>query len=203
MAIMRRRAIFLDKDGTLIPDIPYNADPDKISWYSDVPGNLIRLSDAGFKLIVVTNQPGVAKGFFHEAKINSVKAKMAEMFSDAGVELLDFYYCPHHPDGIISEFAKICSCRKPMPGLLLKAAVQHSIDLDSSWMVGDILNDVECGNRAGCKTVLINNGNETEWVKGKYRSPDYITDSFQKAVDSILSMEESEECHGNKKRILQ
>jgi histidinol-phosphate phosphatase family protein len=150
----RRRAVFLDKDGTLIADVPYNVDPRRIRFLPGVLDGARRLHAAGYRLVVVTNQPGVALGFFEAAALDAVEAALRDAFSAAGAPLAGFFYCPHHPSGHVRPYAAACGCRKPMPGLLHAAARTLDIDLAGSWMVGDILNDVEAGRRAGCRTVL-------------------------------------------------
>jgi D-glycero-D-manno-heptose 1,7-bisphosphate phosphatase len=181
------KAIFLDKDGTLIPDIPYNINPELITLMPDAIGGLKQLTEEGYLLIIVTNQAGVARGYFTEDKLSNVERRINYLLKEQGIRLSGFYYCAHHPQGTINEYIKDCDCRKPEPGMLLKAAKEHHIDLSASWMIGDILNDVEAGNRAGCKTVLINNGNETEWIAGPLRSPTYISNSINQAAEDILS----------------
>jgi D-glycero-D-manno-heptose 1,7-bisphosphate phosphatase len=180
------KAIFLDKDGTLIPDIPYNVDPALIFLQEDAVEGLKTLSQNGYLLIIISNQAGVAKGYFSEDKLQGVHHRMKELFKQHELVLDGFYYCPHHTEGIVKEYVKDCNCRKPMPGMILQAAKDFDIDLSQSWMVGDILNDVEAGNRAGCKTVLIDNGNETEWVQGEYRTPDYTCKNINEAAGNIL-----------------
>ena len=180
------KAVFIDKDGTLIPDIPYNTDPELIRLNDEAAPGLIKLQNAGFLIIVITNQSGIARGLFTERELEPVKSKIRMLLSGSGIQLSGFLYCPHHPDGKIKEFALDCECRKPKPGLLLQAALKFNIDLRGSWMLGDILNDVEAGNRAGCKTVLIDNGGETEWQIGDYREPKYIAANINQAADYIL-----------------
>ncbi|MES2265907.1 MAG: HAD family hydrolase [Bacteroidota bacterium] len=180
------KAIFLDKDGTLIPDIPYNVDPDKITLQDEAISGLRKMEDNGFKLIIISNQSGVARGYFTEDKLQAVTSKMEELFNDNGLKLSGFYYCPHHPEGTVVGYSKECDCRKPLPGMLLRAATHHQISLQDSWMIGDILNDVGAGNRAGCKTVLIDNGNETEWVEGVFRKPTFIAKTINEAAEHIL-----------------
>src|SRR4051812_44705234 len=158
-----RKAVFLDKDGTLIPDIPYNVDPSRIILEGGALEGLKLLGDAGFALLLVSNQPGVAHGYFRERDLLAVGERIGDLLGAAGVRLEGFYYCPHHPEGSVPEYSRVCDCRKPKIGLLLKAERDYGLDLSRSWMVGDILNDVEAGNRAGCGTVLIDNGHETEW----------------------------------------
>jgi D-glycero-D-manno-heptose 1,7-bisphosphate phosphatase len=168
-----QKAVFLDKDGTLIHDVPYNVDPAKITLASGAMEGLQRIQEMGYLLIVVTNQAGIAKGYFSEEALTGVQLKISELLSAAKVRLDGFYYCPHHPEGSVAPYSRACACRKPMPGLLWQAAKDFHVDLSRSWMIGDILNDVEAGKRAGCRTILIDNGNETEWRLNQFRTPDY------------------------------
>jgi len=174
--MMQKKAVFIDKDGTLIPDIPYNVDPEKITLCTGAAEGLKLLSRHGYACIIVSNQPGIALGKFGEKELDAVKAKIAYLLQQHGIPLSGFYYCPHHPS------KSSCACRKPMPGLLLRALEDHHLDTQQCWMIGDILHDVEAGNRAGCKTILIDNGNETEWEKGAYRKPDYIAKDLKTAA---------------------
>jgi len=172
-----RAAVFLDKDGTLVEDVPFNVDPERIRLTPGAAEALAALHGAGFALAVVSNQPGVAGGLFPESALEGVWARLTELL--APVPLAGFYHCPHGPaDG--------CACRKPAPGLLRRAAAELGIDLGRSWMVGDILNDVEAGRRAGCRTVLIDNGNETEWIRGVDREPHYRVRDIREAARVIL-----------------
>ncbi|MGN6639938.1 MAG: D-glycero-alpha-D-manno-heptose-1,7-bisphosphate 7-phosphatase [Mucilaginibacter sp.] len=179
-------AVFIDKDGTLIHDIPYNVDPDLIVLQDNSIEGLKDLQESGYKLIVVSNQSGVACGYFSEEALAVVEKKLRSLLGRHGIMLSGFYYCPHYVHGIIHEYAVDCYCRKPMPGMLLHAAEVNNIDLTSSWMIGDILNDVEAGNRAGCKTILIDNGNETEWQTGEFRTPTVSCHNINEAADCIL-----------------
>lgn len=181
------KAVFWDKDGTLIPDIPYNVDPTFITLYPDAGKSLARLRNAGFQLFIVSNQAGIAQGRFTEEALPAVWRQLSTLLKPFGAEPDGFYYCPHHPEGLVKRYAYPCDCRKPKPGLLVNAAREHQIDLKSSWMIGDILNDVEAGNQAGCRTILIDRGNETEWVLNPYRQPVARTYSVQEAVDYVLS----------------
>ena len=180
------KAVFIDKDGTLIEDVPYNVDPERIEFTEGALDALSILKSLGYLLIVVSNQSGVARGYFQEKNLEAMKTKLQQMASDAGIALDDFFFCPHHPDGKIAEYAIECECRKPRPGMLLTAAAEYNIDLSRSWMIGDILNDVEAGNRAGCKTILINNGNETEWQFSESRLPTAIVTDLRRAAERII-----------------
>jgi D-glycero-D-manno-heptose 1,7-bisphosphate phosphatase len=184
------QAVFLDKDGTLVEDVPYNVDVQKIKLMQDVIPGLKKLSEAGYRLIIVTNQSGVARGFFQEDDVKQVGRYLEKTFKKNGIPLLDFYYCPHHPEAKLPEYRAICACRKPAEGLLLKAKFDHGVDLSRSWFIGDILNDVESGRRAGCRTILINDGHETEWqITSPLRKPHAMVSNFKEAVDVILQSE--------------
>ena len=166
-------AVFLDKDGTLVENVPYNADPAKIRLAAGAGQALRVMQAAGYRIFVVSNQSGVARGYFPETALAGVLKRLRELLDAQGVDLAGFYYCPHHPQGAVTTYATGCTCRKPEPGLILRAATEHEVDLEKSWLVGDILDDVEAGRRAGCRTILIDNGNETEWRNGADRTPDF------------------------------
>ena len=181
-----KKAVFLDKDGTLVENVPYNVDPEKIRLAEGAEEGLRSLKAAGYELIVVSNQSGVARGYFDEAALEPVERRLRKIFTDAGVSLDGFYYCPHHPDALVDRYRENCFCRKPRPGLIFKAAREHEIDLSRSWMIGDILDDIEAGRRAECGTILIDNGNETIWHLTAYRRPDYRGVDFSDAARHIL-----------------
>lgn len=191
------RAVFLDKDGTIVKDVPYNVNPDLITFEPDVPEALSRLQRSGYALVVVTNQSGVARGYFDEKDLILMLDNLRDKLWKMGVGLNAIYFCPHHPCGIVDKYRKRCECRKPDPGLLIRAAHDHGIDLSTSWMIGDILNDVEAGNRAGCRSILIDNGNETEWLSGEFRAPDYKVNSLARAADIILAADKINEHEHN------
>lgn len=179
-----RRAVFLDKDGTLVADIPYNVDPARIRLLPGVREALAQLHAAGYLLIVVSNQSGVAHGYFPEAALAGVWQELRRQV--APVPLQGFYYCPHHPHGHVLRYSICCDCRKPQPGLLLRAAQEYGIDLAGSWLIGDILHDIEAGQRAGCRTLLLDQGNETEWQSGPCRTPHHVAATWPQAAAVIL-----------------
>lgn len=183
----QKKAIFIDKDGTLIPDIPYNVNPDLITLQEGAVQGLLSLQANGYLLVIISNQSGVALGYFAEKALEAVEEKTVRLLEENNILLNGFYYCPHHPAGIVNGYVMECECRKPKPGLIQKAAEDLNINLAISWMIGDILNDIEAGNRAGCRTVLINNGNETDWIMNEYRRPDYTTGDIREAASFILS----------------
>jgi histidinol-phosphate phosphatase family protein len=184
---LTRRAVFLDKDGTLIDDVPYNADPHRVSLTRGAGAALRALKAHGYLLVVVSNQPGVALGRFQLQALAAVERRIQELLAPSSVEIDGFYYCPHLPQAANVRFAVRCLCRKPQPGLLRQAAREWRIDLAQSWLVGDILDDVEAGNRAGCRTVLVDTGNETEWRLGAARQPHHLAGSLRQAAHWILT----------------
>ncbi|MBA4142504.1 MAG: HAD family hydrolase [Nitrosospira sp.] len=178
MAVELGKAVFIDKDGTLIHDVPYNVDPRRIELTEGIGAALHRMKNAGYKLIVISNQSGIARRLFNENDLLPVNQQIQALLGPYDARVDAFYYCPHGPgDG--------CECRKPMPGMILRAARDQAIDPRSSWMIGDILHDVEAGNRAGCRTIHFNNGNETEWITGNYRQPSHSVKNLAEAADVI------------------
>ncbi len=186
---MSIKAIFLDKDGTLVDDIPYNVDPRRITLCCGAASALRLLARMDYRFYVVSNQDGIARGHFDETALDGVRDRLGDLLFREQLMLDGFYYCPHHPAGEVARYAVDCLCRKPMPGMLLQAAREHDIDLRASWMVGDILNDVEAGNRAGCRTVLVDSGNETEWRLGQHRLPTRVVSDIYAAACAIINDE--------------
>ena len=195
------RAIFLDKDGTLIEDVPYNVDPAQIKLMPGAIEGLAQWYRAGYKLVVISNQSGIARGIFPEEALTPVRLRLERLLAESGIALAGFYYCPHLPDGKIPAYAIDCGCRKPAPGLLFQAALDLALDLGSSWFIGDILNDVEAGNRAGCGTILLDNGHETEWLAGEFRQPFYVARDLREAASlTALDYRRKTDCTGPLKR---
>jgi D-glycero-D-manno-heptose 1,7-bisphosphate phosphatase len=188
-----KRAIFLDRDGTLIENIPYNADPDKVKLTPFALEALHRLQAENYLLMLVSNQSGIALGYFSENDLQLVNKRIKDLLSPSRVELEATYYCMHYKEGPVTQYVKECECRKPRPGMLLQAAQEHNVDLSQSWMIGDILDDVEAGTRAGCKTILIDNGNETQWIRTRYRFPDFMARDLNQAADYIIQTNNDEQ----------
>lgn len=183
------KAVFLDKDGTLVENVPYNVDPEEIRFTRHAGRALRRLHALGYALIVVSNQPGLALGLFEVGALRVVERRLRDMFAAEDVPLAGFYYCPHHPEGRVQRYTVACRCRKPAPGLLLSAITIHDIAPHRSWMIGDILDDVEAGARAHCRTVLLDAGNETQWRYGRARRPNVVVPDLLRAAEHIASTE--------------
>lgn len=188
---MSHAAVLFDKDGTLLDDVPHNVDPALMRFAPGAGEALAILAAHGFRLFVISNQSGVALGRFPYPALADMQAHLARMFEACGATLDGAYWCPHHPDGVLAPYACRCACRKPAPGLLLQAARDHAIDLRESWFVGDILDDIEAGTRAGCRTVLIDNGNETRWEPGPARIPTLREPDLLRAARAIIREHEA------------
>jgi D-glycero-D-manno-heptose 1,7-bisphosphate phosphatase len=153
------RAVFLDRDGILVEDAGLLTQASAIRILPGVPGALRRLKEAGFMLVVVSNQAVVARGLLDLAGMQALHRVVEELLRADGAPALDgFYFCPHHPNANLPEFRQDCLCRKPRPGLLLQAARELGLDLASSFMVGDRPTDLLAGARAGCRTVWARTG---------------------------------------------
>lgn len=179
-----RPAVFIDKDDTLVQHVPDGVDPARLSFVPGALAALAALATAGHALIVVTNQSGLALGSFTRAQFAQMQAALLRRLQqEAGVVLQDFVVCPHAP-GLAGRPA--CLCRKPAPGLLLRAARMHNLDLGASWMVGDVLDDVEAGRRAGCRALLLDTGGETAWRMTPMRQPHARCSSWDEVASHIL-----------------
>lgn len=180
-----RRAVFLDRDGTLIREVGYLSRLEDLEILSGVASALRRLGEEGYVRLVVTNQSGVARGYFDEAFVERTHRELRRRLREQGADVEGFYVCPHHPD-----FTGVCACRKPEPGLVLQAAREWALDLALSWVIGDKPADVELGRRAGCRAVLVRTGygarTEAELsVPG--RAADVVADDLVHAAEEIVA----------------
>src|SRR5437868_1537519 len=185
----KHQALFLDRDATLVHPGHYPSRPEDLYLYDGIGLELRVLQEVGFRLVVITNQAGIARGYFTEADLQRMHAYLTSELARLGVHLDGIYYCPHHIDGVIPELAIHCDCRKPQPGMLLQAAADLEIDLQNSWFVGDILDDIEAGNRAGCRTILVDLG--TEQQPGRpVRRPTFVARTTLHALRIIRAVEQ-------------
>jgi histidinol-phosphate phosphatase family protein len=183
VAARGRRAVFIDKDGTLVHDVPYNVDPARLTFTPSAIEALKLLRAFGYALVVVSNQPGIALGRFDAAALGRLVAALGDRLAAHGLALDGFYACPHAS----AREGSGCACRKPRPGLLLQAAAALDLDLARSWMVGDILDDIEAGRRADCRTVLLDVDHETEWLPGPLREPHHRARDLFDAAQQIVA----------------
>ncbi|MBA3945688.1 MAG: HAD family hydrolase [Herpetosiphonaceae bacterium] len=184
-----QRGVLLDRDGTLVYPRHYPSRPDELQLYPGLAPELRLLQLAGFRLVVVTNQGGLAHGLFSPTALDAMHAHLQAQLHGQGVTLDGIYYCPHHPAGSIPELAVECTCRKPQPGMLLRAAAELDLDLEQSWFVGDILDDIEAGRRASCRTLLVDLG--TESLPGtELRTPHFVARTTVHALQIIAAVEQ-------------
>lgn len=190
---MGRRAILMDRDGTICDEVGYVNHVDRVRLLPRSAAAIRKANEAGFQTVVITNQAGVARGYFAESLVDEVHDRIRQMLADGGARLDGIYYCPHHPSVGGPGYRKACDCRKPRPGLLYRARDEMGIDLSASYVVGDSVRDVEAGHRVGAVTVLV----ETGYGKGElaYQAhawtvrPDHVAADLLDAVEWILARE--------------
>jgi len=151
-------AVFLDRDGTLIEEVGYLDRPERVELYPWSTDAIRALNRGGLRIVMVTNQSGVARGFFSEAVVERVHRHIAELLGAGGATIDAYYYCPHHPDGKVAEFARACECRKPGRGLVDRAARELGIDPERSFTVGDRWLDVALARAVGARGILVRTG---------------------------------------------
>lgn len=185
-----RRAVFFDRDGTLCRDLVYLSDPDRLELLPGVADALRRLQAADYLLIIVTNQSGIARGYLTEVTLARIHDRLRDLLGDYGIRITAIYHCPHLPDGSLPEYRQSCSCRKPEPGMLLRAAREHGIDLARSFMIGDKLSDIQAGRRAGCRSLCLQPEPTIAPLEHSTPDcPDAVVTDLTAAVDWILGTE--------------
>ena len=182
---MANKAIFLDRDDTLIEDPGYINDPDQVKLLDGVPEALNAMHAMGFKLVVVSNQSAVARGIVTEEVLGQIHKRLEHLLSENKSFLDGIYYCPYHPDGVIAKYRRNSDHRKPEPGMLLDAAKDMDIDLKESWMVGNSSSDIEAGAKVGCRTILLDNRGHEQKIKPGQRAPDYRAVNLKEVVNII------------------
>jgi D,D-heptose 1,7-bisphosphate phosphatase len=182
------KAIFINKDGTLIKEVPNNVNPKFVTLNEGVVEGLKLLQARGYYLILITNQEGIAYGYFKEQALLGAIYRVEELLKFKGVYLDGHMLCPHHPNGKVRKYAVDCDCRSPKPGLLINAAKKYNLDLENSWILGNLPEDIEAGNLAGCQTVLIQTETEldSEILKEDVKKPQGIFVDITKAAEFIV-----------------
>jgi len=179
---MSNTAVFFNRDGTLIRDHGYLNHPDQVELLDGAAEAIKELQLLGYKAVVVSNQPGVARGIVTEEMLEQIHGRLGELLARKGASLDGIYYCPYHPDGAVPQYRKDSDCRKPGPGMLLAASLAMDIDLPRSWMVGNEHSDVEAGAAAGCRTILISPAHTDQTAAA---GPDHMAVNMREAVNII------------------
>ncbi|MBW1972656.1 MAG: D,D-heptose 1,7-bisphosphate phosphatase [Deltaproteobacteria bacterium] len=193
---MRKKAVFIDRDGTLSKEVGYVNHVDRFHLIEKSAEAIKLLNESDLLAIVVTNQAGVARGYFPEWVVDKIHQKMHALLKEKGAYLNAVYYCPHHPQAKIERYRKNCPCRKPKTGMLKKAAKELNIDLDKSYIIGDKYSDIDFGKRVGATTIMVKTGYgkgeilfyESIWQKSPPK-PDFVADNLFYAVKWILNRE--------------
>ncbi len=184
------RAVFLDRDGTVNAEVGYLSDLNQLKLIPGAGAAIRRLNEKGFKVVLVTNQSGIARGYFTESFVHETHALLEQMLREEGARIDGIYYCPHHPRAGNSHYTKVCDCRKPGTGLIDRAARDLAIDVKMSFVVGDKWSDVELGQRAGARSILVRSGFASDDPgnvrPGHLSDPDFIAHTITEAVDWIL-----------------
>ena len=180
-------AVFVDRDGTICYDKHYLAEVNELQIIPTVADGISRLNKAGIKVVIVTNQSGIARGRFDERRLDEIHERLKEILWAEGAKIDDLFFCPHMPDAG-------CRCRKPAPGMMLDASKKHNIDLRTSFVIGDRMMDIEMAHKVGSKAILVPEPGDQYDVESEKRiskeRPDYQTDTFLRAVEWILSQME-------------
>jgi len=176
----KNRAVIMDRDGTVFKDSHYLRDPNGIQMYPGVISALKKLKKMGWKLIIGTNQSGISRGFLDYKTLNKIHKNFLKICSQSGLKIDDIVFCPHHP-------SENCHCRKPNPGMLVKAAKKFNLDLKECYVIGDKESDILWGKRVGSKTILVLTGYGREHLKKVKNKADHISKTLPHAVKWILN----------------
>lgn len=183
-------AVFLDRDGTVNEEVGYLCDLDNLRLIPGAGAAIKRLNEAGLKVVLVTNQSGVARGYFPEALVHETHERLDRMLRKEGARIDAVYYCPHHPTEGNSRYTMICDCRKPGTGLIDRAARDLALDVKRSYVVGDKWSDVELGQRAGAHSILVQSGfapDDPGNVRPEnLREPDFVAHTITEAAEWIV-----------------
>ena len=184
----RNKAFFLDRDGVMIEEKNYLADPANVCLCPGCAEALRKIAAAGYRMIVTSNQSGIARGYFTFAEVAAVEKRIQELLLAEGAPLPDaWYYCPHHPKGTVAEYACECECRKPRPGMLLQAAEELDLCLSASGMIGDKLSDLRAAFAAGCPSAaLVRTGHGAEQTLETLDREYLVADNIPDAAELLL-----------------
>ena len=184
---MKNKACFLDRDGVLIEEVNYLSSPDQVRIFPETVKALSLLKNNGYKIIVITNQAGVARGYFTEKDIVKVHAEIDKQLADNNLHIDAYYYCPHHPKGTVKGYNIECECRKPNSNMILQAVKDYNIDLKQSFLIGDKLSDLHAAENAGCRAALVLTGHGEEHINDAKLQNFPILKNIEKAVLHFLN----------------
>ncbi len=183
-----RPAVFLDRDGTIIEEVGYLNHLDRLRFFPWTVDAVRVLANAGFAVVVVTNQAGVAKGYYGEELVRETHRFIEARLRAGGARVDGFYYCPHHPKATVEAYRVVCECRKPSPGMVRQAAKDLGLDVTRSYVVGDRWGDVELAAAAGARSVLVRTGyGQADDARPGAAVPDHVADNLAAAAAWIIS----------------
>lgn len=190
---MSQAGVFLDRDGTLIEEVGYLDRPERVTLYPWSTDAIRALNAAGLPVVLVSNQSGVARGFFTEEVVDVVHRHIAAQLAEGGARIDAYYYCPHHPDGAVAEYARVCDCRKPRRGLVDRAVRELALDPERSFTVGDRWLDVALARTVGARGVLVRTGYGLveEGRQQPGMTADAVVNNLIEAVSWILRHQET------------
>ncbi len=189
------RAVFLDRDGTINTEVNYLNNIDQLKLIDGTPEAIQILNDMNLRVIVITNQAAVARGFLNEDDLTEIHQTLCNMLAEKGAMIDAVYYCPHHPTEGKDRYLQVCDCRKPRPGMLYRAAEDWRVDLTQSYVIGDKLSDLQAGAAAGCRTILVLTGygrEQRDQIPQSGLVPDYIADDLLEAAKWIVRREKED-----------
>jgi D-glycero-D-manno-heptose 1,7-bisphosphate phosphatase len=186
-------AVFLDRDGTINVDVGYLCHPDQIALLPQALEALLLLRDSGLMLVIITNQAGVARGLIPSENLPVIQRAFLRMMCAHAIPIAGYYACPHHPEGLLPEYQRVCECRKPAPGLVLQAARELDIDVQHSYIVGDKASDVQLAHNTGATGILVLTGEGGKHQRNyppEYKPPHAVCRDLYEAAQWITSREE-------------
>ncbi|CUS76957.1 D-glycero-D-manno-heptose 1,7-bisphosphate phosphatase [Candidatus Kryptonium thompsonii] len=184
----RHAAIFLDRDGTINEDVNFLSSPEQIVLIENSAEAIKEANELGLKVIVFTNQSGIARGYFTEEDLHRIHKRLDELLAEKGAKVDAYYYCPHHPTEGNGEYKVECECRKPKDGMLRRASREQNIDLKKSFVIGDRCVDIQAGKTAGATTILVLTGygkEEYEKCKSENLEPDFVAENLEEAIEIV------------------
>jgi len=181
---LKKKAVFLDRDGVINEDKGYVHKIKDFFIYPEVFPALRKLQESGFKLIVITNQSGIAVGYYTEEDFHNITKYMLNLLEKEDIKIEKVYYCPHHPEGIIPELKMKCNCRKPESGMIKQAIKEFDIDPSNSFLIGDKETDIMAGHKEGIKSILVKTGQGMKYVKDT--KADFVAKNILDAVENFI-----------------